>query len=142
MNQRFRIEGRLMGRNEFDRRNREHWSKGNKAKAGEQEKVVAAILAAKLVPMEGPVVIGVTFIEGRPKNGRMRDPDNISGGGIKVIEDALVECGIIPDDGPRHVRNLFYRFAYNASNPHIEVEIMTYNPEGRWVYYPPVIGVD
>lgn len=142
MNQRFNIKGRLMGRNEFDYYNRSHWSKGKKAKAGEQEKVVAAILAAKLVPVEGPIEVGVTFVEGMARNGRMRDPDNISGGGIKVILDALKECGIIPDDNPRIVRNLFYRFAYNASNPHIEVEIMEYNPEGRWVYYPPVIGVD
>ena len=142
MNQRFRIEGRLMGRNEFDRDYCAHWSKGCKAKAGEQEKVVAAALAAKLVPVEGPIEVGVTFVEGRARNGRMRDPDNISSGGIKVIMDALQECGIIPDDNPRIVRNLFYRFAYNASTPHIEVEIMEYNHQGRWVYYPPVIGVD
>ena len=142
MNQRFAINGRLMGRNEHDYLNRSHWSKGKKAKEAEQAKVAAAILAAKLVPMEGPVEVGVTFIEGRPKNGKMRDPDNIAGGGIKVILDALKECGIIPDDNPRIVRNLFFRFAYNASNPHVEVEIMSYRPEGRSIYYPPVIGVD
>ena len=142
MNQRFRIKGRLMGRNEHDYMNRSHWSKGKRAKAAEQAKVEAAIKAAKLVPMEGPVEVGVTFVEGRPKNGKLRDPDNIASGGIKVILDALRECGIIPDDNPRVVRNLFFRFAYNASNPHIEVEIMTYNPDGRKVYYPPVIGVD
>ena len=131
-----------MGRNEHDYLNRSHWSKGKKAKEAEQAKVEAAILAAKLVPMEGPVEVGVTFIEGRPRNGKMRDPDNIAGGGIKVILDALKECGIIADDNPRCVRNLFFRFAYNASNPHIEVEIMDYNPEGRWVFYPPVAGVE
>ena len=142
MNQRFSVKGRLMGRNEHDHLNRSHWSKGKKAKADEQAKVVAAVIAAKLVPMEGPVEVGVTCIEGKPRNGKMRDPDNIAGGGIKVILDALKECGIIADDNPRYVRNLFFRFAYNAKNPHVEVEVMTYNPEGRHVYYPPVIGVD
>lgn len=141
MNQRFNIKGRLMGRNEHDYLNRSHWAKGRKAKEDEQAKVMAAILAAKLEPMEGPVEVGVTFIEGKAKNGKLRDPDNIESGGIKVILDALKECGIIPDDNPRIVRNLFFRFAYNATNPHVEVEIMTYNPEGRSVYYPPVIGV-
>lgn len=142
MNQRFNIKGRLMGRNEHDYLNRSHWAKGRKAKEDEQAKVMAAILAARLEPMEGPVEVGVTFIEGKAKNGKLRDPDNIESGGIKVILDALKECGIIPDDNPRIVRNLFFRFAYNASNPHIEVELMTYNPEGRWIYYPPVIGFD
>ena len=141
MNQRFNIKGRLMGRNEHDYLNRSHWAKGRKAKEDEQAKVAAAILAAKLVPMEGPVEVGVTFIEGKARNGKLRDPDNIESGGIKVILDALKECGIIPDDNPRIVRNLFFRFAYNATNPHVEVEIMTYNPEGRSIYYPPVIGV-
>lgn len=142
MNQRFNIKGRLMGRNEHDYLNRSHWAKGRKAKEDEQAKVMAAILAARLEPMEGPVEVGVTFIEGKAKNGKLRDPDNIESGGIKVILDALKECGIIPDDNPRIVRNLFFRFAYNATNPHVEVEIMTYSPEGRSVWYPPVIGVD
>lgn len=142
MSQTFRIKGRLMGRNEHDYLNRSHWSRGSKAKADEQAKVEAAILAAKIRPAEGAVEIGVNYIEGRKRNGAMRDIDNIAAGGDKVILDALVAVGIIPDDSPKYVRNLYHRFYFNASNPHIEVEIMDYNPDGRTVYYPPVAGVE
>ena len=86
MNQRFNIKGRLMGRNEHDYLNRSHWAKGRKAKEDEQAKVMAAILAAKLEPMEGPVEVGVTFVEGKAKNGKLRDPDNIES--VTVLKGA------------------------------------------------------
>lgn len=142
MTQRFRINGRLMGRNEHDYLNRSHWSKGKKAKAAEQAKVERAIERAGIVPIEGPVEVGVTYVEGHKPNGALRDVDNIAGGGDKVILDALRSCGIIPDDNPRVVRNVYHRFAFNASNPHVEVEVMEYRPEGRTVYYPPIQGLE
>ena len=138
MAQRFDISGRLMGRNEHDYLNRSHWSKGKEAKEQEQEKVCWSIRQAGIKPMEGPVEIGVNYIEGRKRNGKLRDVDNIAGGGDKVILDALKACGIIPDDNPKYVRNVYHRFAFNANNPHVEVEIMDYDPNGRTVYYPPV----
>lgn len=137
MSQRFTIPGRLMGRNEHDYAARSHWSKAAKAKEAEQERVGWAIAEAGVKPVEGPVEIGFNFIEA----GRLRDPDNILAGAVKVVLDQLKAQGIIPDDNPRVVRNLFFRFAYKAPNPHVEVEIMEYRPEGRTVEYPPVHGV-
>ena len=142
MSQRFEVPGRLMGRNEHDYLNRSHWSKGREAKQKEQEKVEWAIRMAGIKPAEGPVEIGVNYIEGKSRNGKIRDVDNIAGGGDKVILDALKTCGIIPDDNPKHVRNVYHRFAFNAKNPHVEVEIMDYSPDGRTVYYPPISGID
>lgn len=138
MSQRFEIPGRLMGRNEFEYAARSHWSSAAKAKRDEQERVIWAMRQAGVRPVEGPVEIGFNFIE---KKGRLRDPDNIAGGAFKVVLDAMKEAGIIPDDNPRIVRNLFCRFAYNAPNPHVEVEIMDYRPEGRTVAYPPISGL-
>lgn len=142
MSQKFVISGRLMGRNEHDYLNRSHWSKGKKAKEEEQEKVAWAIRKAKLQPVKGPVEIGVNYIEGRKKNGRMRDVDNIAAGGDKVILDALVACGIIPDDNPKVVRNVYHWFGFNASNPRVEVEVMEYRQGGRDVFYPPIAGLE
>lgn len=142
MSQVFRIKGRLMGRNEHDYLNRSHWSKGKQAKRDEQDRVVAAILKAKIEPMEGPIEVGINYIEGHKKNGALRDVDNIIAGGDKVILDALKEAGIIPDDNPRVVRRIYHRADFNASNPHIEVELMEYDPNGRTVWYPPVRGLE
>jgi hypothetical protein len=33
------------------------------------------------------------------RTARLRDPDNISSGGRKIILDGLVQAGVIPDDG-------------------------------------------
>ena len=142
MSQRFRIEGRLMGRNEQEYLARSHWSKAADAKRSEQERVGWAMRDAGIRSVDGPVEIGFNFIEGRPKNGRFRDEDNILGGATKVVFDQMKEQGIIKDDGPRFVRNIFARFAFNAPDPHVEVEIMDYDPNGRWVYYPPVQGLE
>lgn len=142
MSQRFTVPGRLMGRNEHDYLNRSHWSNGKRAKEAEQERVMWAIRKAGIEPFDGPVEIGVNYIEERKRNGRMRDVDNIAGGGDKVILDALVSCGVIPDDGPRVVRNVYHWFGYNAKNPRVEVEVMDYNPAGRTITYPPIAGLE
>ena len=93
---------------------------------------------AGITPVDGPVEIGFNFLA----NGRLRDCDNVIGGATKVVLDAMKGGLIIPDDNPRIVRNLFFRFAYDVPNPHVEVEIMEYDPDGRYVYYLPVQGLD
>lgn len=44
-----------------------------------------------------------------------RDPDNISGGGRKIILDALVFAKVIPDDGPKYVAGFTDRFIYSPT---------------------------
>lgn len=67
-----------------------------------------------------PVILHYKFYE--PINGRKRDVMNIFSFADKVIEDALVKCGVIPDDDPAHVKNTTHNFFY-SDNPRIEVEI-------------------
>ena len=138
MSQRFVIEGRLLGRNEQERAARAHWSQASKLRREEKDRVGWAMKEAGVKPVDGPIEIGFNFIE----SCRLRDPDNVIGGAVKVVLDAMKESGIIPDDNPKVVRNLFFRFAYGADNPHVEVEIMEYSTNGRTVYYPPVQGLD
>jgi len=141
MMQAFTIPGRLMGRNEYDYASRSHWSKANDAKKSEQERVIWAMKQAGVKPVEGPVELAFDYYEKRQSNGKLRDHDNIHGGAVKVVQDAMKQAGIIPDDNPRIVRNSYAWFAYNQSNPRVEVKIVPYDPNGRTLYFPPIKGI-
>lgn len=54
---------------------------------------------------------------------RRRDLDNISGYGHKVIQDALVACGVLKDDGQRYIVGMSDSFKVDKYYPRIEVEI-------------------
>ena len=41
----------------------------------------------------------------------------------KVIEDALVKCGVLSDDDPSHMKNTTHVFEYTSGVPFIEVMI-------------------
>ena len=141
MMQEFTIPGRLMGRNEYDYASRSHWSKAAKAKKAEQERVAWAMREAGIRPVEGPIVLAFEFHEKRQRNGRMRDHDNIRGGAVKVVLDAMKETGVIVDDSPKYVRNSYSWFAWNDPDPRIVVKITPYDPNGSTVHYPPIEGL-
>lgn len=84
---------------------KQHWSKYSKKKEMYQGKVCWVIKFAKLKPME-TVVIEFVWHE---KNKR-RDPDNIGGFGRKVILDALVDMGILKNDGWGQVKGISETF--------------------------------
>lgn len=140
--QMFVVQGRLMGRNEYDYASRSHWSKAAEAKKSEQERVIWAMKQAHIEPVDYPIELAFNFYEKRQRNGRMRDHDNIRGGAVKVVLDAMKAAGIIKDDGPMFVRNTYAWFAYNQANPRVEVLITEYDPNGRTMYFPPIAGVD
>jgi Holliday junction resolvase len=119
MTQRFAIQGRLMGLNEYTAANRRNRHAGNKAKREQQDIACWALRAARLKPVRGPVRIRFAWIE---KDMR-RDGDNISSFGQKVIQDALVECGILPDDSRRWIIGFEHFFEVDRKNPRIVVEI-------------------
>ena len=139
--QRFVVDGRLMALNEYTSLNRSSPRKGNDAKREQTELVAAYIRKARIKPMEGPIEIGISWIEGRNMHGNLRDVDNVSFG-AKFVLDALVECGVIPDDNPRYVRNVYHHFEFNADDPRVEVLLMPYERSGRTVHYMPISGLD
>lgn len=119
MTQIFIIWGRLPGLNEIISADRSHWSVGARLKKTTLEAVMWYIVAAGLKRIDKPVVIHYRFYE----ENRLRDVGNILAGADKVIEDALVECGILPDDGQTWVRNIVPWFGVDKGNPRIEVEL-------------------
>ena len=54
---------------------------------------------------------------------RKRDLDNISSFGRKVIQDALVDCGVLKNDGWKYVKGFIDEFYVDREHPRIEVEI-------------------
>lgn len=119
MRQTFVIEGRLAGMNEYVFANRSNRFKGAALKKENQEKAEAAIAASGIVPFDKPVIIHYLFVEPNCR----RDVDNIASGGTKVISDALVAKGIIPDDNQKWVKGMTCKFLVNAKNPRIEVTV-------------------
>ena len=71
------------------------------------------------VRIEEPVFMEYTWIE----PSRRRDKDNISSFGRKVIQDALVNTGVLKDDGWKHVVGFSDRFEVDKASPRIEVLI-------------------
>lgn len=52
-----------------------------------------------------------------------RDKDNISGYFHKIFQDALVQSGVIRDDGWKEICDFEDHFYVDRKNPRIEVEI-------------------
>lgn len=139
--QSFTIPGRMLGRNEREDLARTHWAKASKAKKRETEEVERCIRAAGIEPAAGPVEVSIVFSERVEfyKNGtrkKPRDVDNVADA-QKPILDALVNCGIVPDDGPDYVKRVLPVVKYTKGEPHITVAVLDYEPWRR-VTYPPV----
>jgi len=114
---RFTIPGRLPGLNEVINKARYNRFAGAKQKKDSTELCRFYVVAAKLIPIRGPVVVHFTWYE---PNAR-RDCDNVATG-AKFILDALVDSGVLAGDGRKHVVGLSHLFPVpDKKNPRIEV---------------------
>ena len=115
------ISGRLPGLNDYIAADRTNRHKGAKMKADSGNIVAAAIWhcmnGARIRP---PVFMEYIWVEPN----RRRDLDNVSSFGRKVIQDALVQCGVLKDDGWKYVVGFSDRFEVDKENPRIEVRII------------------
>lgn len=120
------IPGRLPGLNEYTDANRRHAQKGATMKREAQEIVHWSILSQlRRHRFTGPVFLLFTFYE----KDRRRDHDNVSSFARKVIQDALVEAGVLAGDGWGHVAGYLDRFEVDAKNPRIVVEFIEQEAE-------------
>lgn len=119
MIQRFEIPGKLPGLNEYTRRCRSNPYAGAAAKKDAQERVLWAIKAARLVPMNPPVMVSFEWVEPDMR----RDKDNISSA-KKYILDALVASGVIGNDNWRWIAgNLPDLYRVNKQEPRVIVTL-------------------
>ena len=114
------IPGILNNLNDYIAAERTNRHKGAKMKADNGNIVAVAIRQCiRGVRIDKPVFMEYTWVE---KN-RRRDLDNISSFGRKVIQDALVDTGVLKDDGWKYVVGFSDRFQVDKNNPRIEVLI-------------------
>lgn len=114
------IPGRLDNLNDYISAERVHRMNGAKLKAKNQERVFQeACIQLGDVHIRNPVKMAYRWYE----KDRRRDMDNISSFGRKVIQDAIVKAGILPDDGWKYIKGFTDEFFVDKKYPRIEVTI-------------------
>ena len=116
----YTIPGRLPSLNEIIRENR-----ANKYLAANTKRTMTEMCGYEakrqhIPPMKVPIILSVTWVE----KDRRRDIDNVAGGGQKFLLDGLQQANIIANDNWKCVVGLVHRFAVDASNPRIVVELI------------------
>lgn len=118
----FTIHGRLNGTNEIIKAAAYNRFAGGAMRKRDKMRCAEEIAAQNLVLKSryaNAVRVSFAWIE---PNGK-RDIDNVTGG-QKVILDALVMCGVIPNDTREWVQEISHTFPPpSKSNPRIEVTI-------------------
>ena len=115
------IKGRLPGLNEYTNECRTNPRDGAKMKRDAQDLVMWHILSQiRGLRFTKPVFLLFTFYE----QDRRRDRDNVSSFARKVIQDALVKCGNLQDDGWDHVTGYMDQFEVDKKDPRIVVEFI------------------
>lgn len=115
------IKGRLGSLNQYIGECRKRAICGAKFKKTEQQIICLEILTSE--PLRPPIRINYRYYEPNTR----RDLDNISGWFHKVFQDALVERGLIPDDGWKYISGFSDEFFIDKENPRVEVEIEEVN---------------
>lgn len=113
------VPERLPGLNEYTDANRLHPQAGAKMKARAQELVQWRVYEQlqKQRPIKKPVFLIFNWYE----KDRRRDRDNVASFGRKVIQDALVETGVLYDDGWDYITGYIDRFFVDQKRPRVEV---------------------
>lgn len=115
------IHGRMDNLNDYISAERTNRYKGAHMKEKNQKLVIAEIMdQIRHVHIKKPVMMAYRWYE----KDRRRDLDNISSFGRKVIQDALVESGVLADDGWKHIKGFSDEFYVDPCNPRIEVTII------------------
>ena len=114
------IHGRLDNLNDYIKACRTNQYKGAHLKAKSEHKVQAEIYEQLgSLRITRPVRMIYRWYE----KDRRRDLDNVSSFGRKVIQDALVDTGVIKNDGWKEITGFSDEFYIDKKNPRIEVEI-------------------
>ena len=131
----FTVPGTLPGLNDylkaerkFTRRGGSAHSVGNDMKQESQMLICNAIrLKLKRLKIQRPVHISYRFYEPN----RRRDLDNIAGVAHKFIQDSLVRCGVLENDGWDQITGFSDAFFVDRHNPRIEVIIREVEPDAH-----------
>lgn len=118
------IDGPLPGVNELIAAAKSGRGRGNayaRIKAEWMQTIWDRAKSTRMKPMSGAVRLAFLWVE----RDRRRDPDNVAGGGRKLILDGLVKAGVLTDDGVDEIRSWTDTFAIDKARPGVRVEIGT-----------------
>ena len=120
MEYRLVIPGRLCGLNEYISAERTNRHKAAKMKS-DYGNIVSIEIRRCLghIHIDKPVFMEYQWVE----RNKRRDLDNVTFG-RKIVQDALVQCGVLKDDGWKYVVGFSDRFEVDKENPRIEVRII------------------
>ena len=118
--QRFIIDGRLDGLNEYTKANRTNQYKGSDMKKQNERIVMYYIKQSKLKRIDHyPIKVRINWYE----SNRRRDIDNIVFA-TKFILDSLVKLKIIEDDSQKYINEIEHHVYVDSEKPRIEVELI------------------
>ena len=124
MEYKFTIPGKLPGLNEYlkaERSFNKRHSCGNDMKQQYQFIICNSIRTQlKRAHFKNPVKIVYRFYEPN----RKRDLDNISAVAHKFVQDALVKCRVLDNDGWQQITGFADEFYIDRKHPRIEVTII------------------
>lgn len=123
----FTISGKLPGLNEYIAIERSNRYKAAQLKRDTERRI---ILAAKTllrgVRFSTPVIMHYTWYE----PDRRRDKDNIAFA-KKFVQDALVKCGVLKNDGWTEIEGFTDAFYVDKKNPRVEVRFEEGGSNGK-----------
>lgn len=114
----FTIEGSMPSLNEYVRAERSNRLWAAAIKRRETTRARDAAVAARVPAFHGPVTVRFLWVE----ESRRRDLDNVAFA-KKFVLDGLVEAGVLPGDGQRHVVGLQDTFERDPDRPRVVVEV-------------------
>ena len=118
------IPGKLPGLNEYIALERANRHKAAKLKRDTEFRISLAVKAQlRGVRFRTPVVMHYTWIE----PDRRRDKDNVAFA-RKFVQDALVRCGVLKNDGWAQVENFTDAFSVDKKNQRVEVRFEGVKP--------------
>lgn len=111
----------LPGLNDYLNECRRNPKAGARMKSDYQKIINNAIrIQLGRLKIENRIHISYTYYEADKR----RDKDNIAGAAHKFIQDSLIECRVIADDGWENVAGFTDIFLIDKNNPRIEVLII------------------
>lgn len=119
------IQGKLCGLNDYIAAERGNRYKAAQMKRDTEQRIMwAAKQQLRGMKFSEPVIMRYTWYEPN----RKRDKDNIAFA-RKFVQDALVKCGVLKNDGWAEIEGFSDEFLVDAKRPRVEVEILEVNDE-------------
>lgn len=112
------IQGELIDLNKFINAQRANKFGGAKLKKQETQRCAAAFAPIRAKRLKLPINLHITWY----CKDKRKDKDNIRFA-VKFIQDGMIECGLLKNDGWSEISGYSDSFVVDKENPRVEVEL-------------------